>query len=609
MEVPDECGLHFLVKLCMIKVYFMPSVGAAACGKERLTMNAEIRQKYELWLQNAVEDPDLVRELRDIEGQEDAIEDRFYRELEFGTGGLRGVIGAGENRMNIYTVRKATQGLADYLNGRYETAAVSVSFDSRIKSDLFAREAARVLAANGITVHLFPELEPTPVLSYAVRQNRCQAGIMVTASHNPAKYNGYKCYGPDGCQMTDHDASEVTAYIRKVDLFRGVKTVPFDEALADGRIVTIADALLESYMDCVLSRQVNAGVCGRARLSVVYTPLNGTGNKPVREVLRRIGVPLVAVVPEQELPDGNFPTAPYPNPEIRQAFECALELAKTVGPDLLLATDPDCDRVGIAVRDGEDYTLMTGNEVGCLLLDYILACRSASGTLPHDPVVVKTIVTSDLAARIAEKYGCRMVEVLTGFKYIGEQIGLLEKAGEEDRYVFGFEESYGYLAGTYVRDKDAVVSSMLICEMAAYYKEKGQTLLDVLAALYKEHGCYRHFQVSAQFEGAEGMAAMDRLMASLRQSRPSELAGLRVVKVADYQESVQEDVVSGARSPIDLPKSNVLAFGLEGGAGLVIRPSGTEPKVKVYILAQGRDQADCNQKVQQYAAWAETLRN
>ena len=307
----------------------------------------------------------------------------------------------------------------------------------------------------------------------------------------------------------------------------------------------------------------------------------------VAELRQKLSQP--AVEPEQELPDGNFPTAPYPNPEIRQACECALELAKTVGPDLLLATDPDCDRVGIAVRDGEDYTLMTGNEVGCLLLDYILACRSASGTLPHDPVVVKTIVTSDLAARIAEKYGCRMVEVLTGFKYIGEQIGLLEKAGEEDRYVFGFEESYGYLAGTYVRDKDAVVSSMLICEMAAYYKEKGQTLLDVLAALYKEHGCYRHFQVSAQFEGAEGMAAMDRLMASLRQSRPSELAGLRVVKVADYQESVQEDVVSGARSPIDLPKSNVLAFGLEGGAGLVIRPSGTEPKVKAYVTATGAD--------------------
>ena len=552
-------------------------------------MNADIRRKYDLWLQNAAEDPDLIRELQDIEGQEDAIEDRFYRELEFGTGGLRGVIGAGDNRMNIYTVRKATQGLADYLNDRYDKAAVSVSFDSRIKSDLFAREAARVLAANGITVHLFPELEPTPVLSYAVRENHCQAGIMVTASHNPAKYNGYKCYGPDGCQMTDHDANEVTAYIRKVDLFQDVKTVPFDEALTGGRIVMIQDSLLESYMACVLSRQVNPGVCGTARLSVVYTPLNGTGNKPVREVLRRVGVPLVAVVPEQELPDGHFPTAPYPNPEIRQAFECALELAKTVGPDLLLATDPDCDRVGIAVRDGEDYTLMTGNEVGCLLLDYILSCRSAAGTLPKDPVVVKTIVTSDLAARIAEKYSCRMVEVLTGFKYIGEQIGLLEKSGEEDRYVFGFEESYGYLAGTYVRDKDAVVSSMLICEMAAYYKAKGQTLLDVLAALYKEHGCYRHFQVSAQFEGAEGMAAMGRLMTSLRQDRPSELAGLRVVRIADYEASVQEDLLTGTASPIDLPKSNVLSFGLAGGAGLVIRPSGTEPKVKAYVTATGAD--------------------
>ena len=328
-------------------------------------------------------------------------------------------------------------------------------------------------------MHLFPELEPTPVLSYAVRENRCQAGIMITASHNPAKYNGYKCYGPDGCQMTDHDANEVTAYIRRVDLFRDVKVTDYDAAVAAGTIRIIETRLLESYMGCVLSRQVTPGICARAGLRVVYTPLNGTGNKPVREVLRRIAVPEVAVVPEQEKPDGNFPTAPYPNPEIREAFGCALELAKTVRPDLLLATDPDCDRVGIAVRDGDGYTLMTGNEVGCLLLEYILSRRSADGTLPHDPVVVKTIVTSDLAARIAEKYGCRVIEVLTGFKYIGEQIGLLEKAGEEDRYVFGFEESYGYLAGTYVRDKDAVVSSMLICEMTAYYKEKGRTLLDV----------------------------------------------------------------------------------------------------------------------------------
>lgn len=552
-------------------------------------MNAAIRQKYELWLQNAADDPDLIQELQDIRGEDAQIEDRFYRELEFGTGGLRGVIGAGDNRMNIYTVRKATQGLADYLNARYPSSAVSISFDSRIKSDRFAKEAARVLAGNSITVHLFPELEPTPVLSYAVRENRCQAGIMVTASHNPAKYNGYKCYGPDGCQMTDHDANEVTGYIRKVDAFRDVKVADYDAAVADGTIRIIGGDLLASYMTCVLSRQVTPGVCERTKLSVVYTPLNGTGNKPVREVLRRIGVPLVAVVPEQELPDGHFPTAPFPNPEIRQAFECALELAKTVRPDLLLATDPDCDRVGIAVRDRDDYTLMTGNEVGCLLLDYILARRSEAGTLPKDPVVVKTIVTSDLAARIAEKYGCRLVEVLTGFKYIGEQIGLLEKAGEEDRYVFGFEESYGYLSGTYVRDKDAVVSSMLICEMAAYYKEKGLSLLDVLAALYKEHGCFRHFQVSAQFEGSEGMAAMARLMTSLRTDRPAEIAGLKVIKFADYEESVSHDLAAGTKAVIDLPKSNVLSFGLEGGAGLVIRPSGTEPKVKAYVTATGAD--------------------
>mgnify|MGYP002640917707 FL=1 len=552
-------------------------------------MDAANREKYALWLKNAVEDPDLIRELEEIGSDEAGIEDRFYRELEFGTGGLRGVIGAGDNRMNIYTVRKATQGLADYLNARYKTSAVSISFDSRIKSDLFAREAARVLAANGITVHLFPELEPTPVLSYAVRENRCQAGIMITASHNPAKYNGYKCYGPDGCQMTDHDANEVTAYIRRVDLFRDVKVTDYDAAVAAGTIRIIETRLLESYMGCVLSRQVTPGICARAGLRVVYTPLNGTGNKPVREVLRRIAVPEVAVVPEQEKPDGNFPTAPYPNPEIREAFGCALELAKTVRPDLLLATDPDCDRVGIAVRDGDGYTLMTGNEVGCLLLEYILSRRSADGTLPHDPVVVKTIVTSDLAARIAEKYGCRVIEVLTGFKYIGEQIGLLEKAGEEDRYVFGFEESYGYLAGTYVRDKDAVVSSMLICEMTAYYKEKGRTLLDVLHSLYREHGCYRHFQVSAQFEGAEGMAAMNRLMTSLRTDRPATIAGLKVIRFADYEESTLYDLAAGTQTVIDLPKSNVLSFGLEGGAGLVIRPSGTEPKVKAYVTATGAD--------------------
>ena len=546
---------------------------------------------YARWKQRATEDPDLLDELKSIAGKDEEILDRFYRELAFGTGGLRGVIGAGENRMNIYTVRKATQGLADYLNDRGSGSAVAISFDSRIKSPLFAREAARVLAANGIKVHIFDELEPTPVLSFAVRSLHCQAGIMITASHNPAKYNGYKCYGADGCQMTDADANAVTAYIRKVEIFDGVKVTDYSEAVRDGRIKVIGPELLEDFLQRVAGEQLRPGICREVPLKVVYTPLNGTGNKPVREMLRRIGVSELSVVPEQENPDGNFPTAPYPNPEIRQAFACALKLAETVKPDLLLATDPDCDRVGIAVLDDGGYTLMTGNEVGCLLLDYILSCRAAAGTLPADPVVVKTIVTSDLAARIAEKYGCQLVEVLTGFKYIGEQIGLLEKEGHPERYVFGFEESYGYLSGSYVRDKDGVVASMLVCEMAAYYKEKGLSLLDVLNGLYREHGVYRHSLVNAEFEGAQGMIAMQNLMDSLRNNHPAAIAGLKVVKVSDYLLSVKKDLATGREEAIDLPKSNVLAFALEGNAGLVVRPSGTEPKVKAYVTATGTDAA------------------
>lgn len=550
-------------------------------------LTKDIQDSYALWCARATDDPDLVAELKSVEGHDEEINDRFYRELEFGTGGLRGVIGAGSNRMNVYTVRRATQGLADYLKARYFEAAVAISFDSRIKSDRFAREAARVLAGNGIKAYIFPELEPTPVLSFAVRELGCQSGIMVTASHNPSKYNGYKCYGPDGCQMTDHDAGEVTACIREIDVFDGVKTADYDEAVSQGLIESIGGELLERFLAKVEEQQVNPGICRRVPLSVVYTPLNGTGNKPVREILRRIGVQQVAVVPEQELPDGRFPTAPYPNPEIRQAFECALKLAETVKPDLLLATDPDCDRVGIAVRDGDDYTLMTGNEVGCLLLEYILSCKSAAGTLPADPVVVKTIVTSNLVSRIAEKYGCTLVEVLTGFKYIGEQIGLLEKAGHPERYVFGFEESYGYLSGTYVRDKDGVVASMLICEMAAYYKEQGRSLLEVLDGLYAEHGVYRHTLINAQFEGEQGMEAMQRLMESLRENSPAEIAGLKVVQTADYLQSVSTDRRTGQTQEIHLPKSNVLSFGLEGHAGLIVRPSGTEPKIKAYITATG----------------------
>lgn len=544
---------------------------------------------YARWKQRAIEDPDLLDELKSIAGQDEEILDRFYRELAFGTGGLRGVIGAGENRMNIYTVRKATQGLADYLNASGSENAVAISFDSRIKSPLFAREAARVLAANGIKVHIFDELEPTPVLSFAVRSLHCQAGIMITASHNPAKYNGYKCYGADGCQMTDADANAVTAYIRKVEIFDGVKVADYSEAVRDGRIQVIGPELLEDFLQHVAGEQLRPGICHEVPLSVVYTPLNGTGNKPVREMLHRIGVSALAVVPEQEKPDGNFPTAPYPNPEIRQAFACALKLAETVKPDLLLATDPDCDRVGIAVLDSGDYTLMTGNEVGCLLLNYVLTTRAELGTLPEHPVTVKTIVTSDLVLRIAEKFGCEVREVLTGFKYIGEQIGLLEKEGHPERYVFGFEESYGYLSGTYVRDKDGVNASMLICEMAAYYKKQGKSLLDVLDALYAEFGVYRHILINAEFEGAEGMATMHKLMESLRENRPQEIAGLAVTRFSDYLASRSVDMRTGSETVLTLPKSNVLVFGLEDGAGVIVRPSGTEPKIKAYVTATGTD--------------------
>ncbi len=552
---------------------------------------SDIQKNYELWRQCATEDPDLTAELAAIEGDGEQIRDRFYQQLAFGTGGLRGVIGAGENRMNIYTVRKATQGLANYLKKHYDKASVAISYDSRIKSDMFAKEAARVLAAADCTVYLFPQLEPTPVLSYAVRYYGCQAGIMITASHNPAKYNGYKCYGADGCQLTDDGANEVTAYIRALDIFKDVQAADYDTAVADGRIRLIGQELLDSYMEQVLAQQVNPSVCAEADLRIIYSPLNGTGNLPVREVFSRIGVKQVTVVPEQELPDGNFPTAPYPNPEIREAFGCALALAEKTPADLLLATDPDCDRVGIAVYDGKEYVLMTGNQVGCLLTDYLLSCRKQAGTLPADPVVIKTIVTSNLVAAIAAKYGCEMRDLLTGFKYIGEQIGLLEKEGHTDRYIIGFEESYGYLVGTYVRDKDAVVASMLIAEMASYYRLQGLTLLQRMEQLYEEHGYYRHSLVNVAFEGEAGMLAMDCLMTSLRQQPPKSIAGLKVLACADYRQQIITDFTTGEQTPIPLPQSNVLAYTLEGGASLMIRPSGTEPKIKGYITATGNDPA------------------
>lgn len=547
-----------------------------------------IMELYERWKREATDDPDLIDELQRIDGQEEEIRDRFYRELDFGTAGLRGIIGAGDNRMNIYTVRKATQGLANYLRSRYTDASVAIAYDSRIKSDVFARQAACVLAANGIKAYLFSELQPTPVLSFAVRQLHCQSGIVVTASHNPAAYNGYKCYSAAGYQMTDGEAGEVTGYIRKLDIFNDVKTMDFDQAVEAGKIAWLGDEVVGAFLEQVARQQVNEGICQKTPLKVVYTPLNGAGNKPVRRILDHIGVKQVTVVPQQELPDGNFPTAPYPNPEIRQAFEKALELAKDVKPDLLLATDPDCDRVGIAVPDGKgDYVLFSGNETGCMLLEYILSCRTAQGTMPQDPFVVKTIVTSPLAARIAEAYGCRCIEVLTGFKYIGEQIELAQQAGHPERYIFGFEESYGYLAGTHARDKDAVVASMLICEMAAYYRAQGHSLLEMRQALYQKYGVYQNTVVNKMFEGEQGMAAMQQLMEHLRTNRPEEIAGRRVVLYSDYELSRQVDLISGKETKLTLPRSNVLAYQLEGDAALMIRPSGTEPKIKAYLTASG----------------------
>ncbi len=565
-----------------------------------------VLEKYERWVSLATDDADIAEELRGIAGNETEINERFYRELEFGTAGLRGVIGAGDNRMNIYTVRKATQGLADYLNARYPAPCVAICYDSRIKSDVFAKEAARVLAGNGVAVRLFAELAPVPVLSFAVKHLVCQAGIMVTASHNPAKYNGYKCYGPDGFQMTDDDAGEVTACIRKLDLFTDIRLVDFDTAVADGRIAMVGNDVVETYLNCVTAQQINAGVCRQSPLSVIYTPLNGAGNKPVRCALERIGLSNITVVPEQELPDGNFPTAPFPNPELRQTFDLALAMAKTLSPDLLLATDPDCDRVGVAVRQNGEYVLLTGNETGCLLLNYILSCRAEQGALPENPVAIKTIVTSNLAQRIAEKYGCEMRNVLTGFKYIGEQIVELEQAGTPERFMFGFEESYGCLVGTHARDKDAVVASMLICEMAAYYAAKGLTLCDVLNALYEEHGVYRHQLINVQFEGAQGMVAMDRLMTRLREQPPKELAGLAVVSVADYLLS-QHKTATGECTMLDLPKSNVICFELESHAEVIVRPSGTEPKVKGYVTATGTTLTEADAVVKELCAVTEAM--
>ena len=552
----------------------------------------QYQQTLDLWLSRAGEDPDLTAELESVRNDADAVTDRFYRDLEFGTGGLRGVIGAGTNRMNIYTIRRATQGLADYINAEGLPRQVAIGHDSRIKGELFSREAARVLAANGITAWLYPRLEPTPALSWAVRYLGCGAGICVTASHNPAKYNGYKVYGADGCQITLEAAAKVLAAIEQHDYFDDPKLVDYDEAVAAGSIRYIDDKCLSDFVDAVLALRPGNDV---SKLKLVYTPLNGSGLEPVKLLLSRMGVTQVTVVPEQEKPDGNFPTCPYPNPEIREAMETGLKLCDTVHPDLMIGTDPDCDRMGAAVPDGKGgYRLITGNEMGVLLFDYICRTRIANGTMPEDPVAVTTIVSTDMATPIAKKYGVELRRTLTGFKFIGEQIGKLEAEGHVERYIFGFEESYGYLSGGHVRDKDAVNAVMLACEAAAWYAAQGMSLLDAVNALYKEYGFYRNALKSYTFEGESGMHIMQGIMAKLRAGAPAEIAGYKVAGVTDYE-----------TEGTGLPKADVLEYRLENGAKLMVRPSGTEPKIKVYLSAVAGSEAAADAINEQMGAAAD----
>ena len=538
---------------------------------------------YKRWLAADLEDPALTEELHKIEGQDNEIKERFAVALKFGTAGLRGVLGAGSNRMNIYVVRQATQGLANWVKTQGGSQLVAVSYDSRINSDVFAKETARVLAANGIKVRIYDALMPVPALSFATRYYNANAGVMITASHNPAKYNGYKAYGPDGCQMTDDAAAVVYAEIQNTDILTGAKLISWEEGVAQGLIEYVGDDCKEGLYDAIKACQVRPGLCKTAGLKLVYSPLNGSGLVPVTRILNDIGIDDITIVPEQKYPDGNFPTCPYPNPEIFEALELGLKLATETGADLMLATDPDADRVGIAMKcpDGT-YELVSGNEVGVLLLDYICEGRIEKGTMPKNAVSVKSLVSTPLADAVAANYGVEMRNVLTGFKWIGDQIARLESAGEVERFILGFEESYGYLAGPYVRDKDAVVGSMLICEMAAYYRSIGSSIKERLEAIYAKYGRYLNKVDSFEFPGLSGMDKMAGIMAGLREQPPVEIGGYKVVKVTDYTKTEETG----------LPSANVLVYGLEGGATVIVRPSGTEPKIKTYFTTLGKDLAE-----------------
>ena len=550
-------------------------------------------EAYKRWMEAELEDAALTAELQSIEGNEEEIKDRFAVALSFGTAGLRGVLGAGTNRMNIYVVRQATQGLANWVKTQGGNQLVAVSYDSRINSDVFAKETAKVLAANGIKVRIYDALMPVPALSFATRYYEANAGVMVTASHNPAKYNGYKAYGPDGCQMTDDAAAVVYAEIQKTDILTGAKIMSFEEGMAAGLIEYVGDDCKEALYDAIKSRSVRPGLCKTAGLKLVYSPLNGSGLVPVMRILNDIGIDDITIVPEQQYPDGNFPTCPYPNPEIFEALRLGLELAEKEGADLMLATDPDADRVGSAMKcpDGS-YELVSGNEVGALLLDYICAGRIEKGTMPANAVAVKSLVSTPLADAIAAYYGVEMRNVLTGFKWIGDQIAQLEAAGEVDRFIFGFEESYGYLAGPYVRDKDAVIGSMLICEMAAYYRSIGSSLKQRMEEIYAQYGRYLNKTDSYEFPGLSGMDKMAGIMADLRQNPPAAIGEYKVVKVTDYKKPEETG----------LPAANVLVYDLEGGAQAIVRPSGTEPKIKTYFTTLGKDLAEAQAQKDALAA-------
>ena len=550
-------------------------------------------EDYQRWCSASLEDPALTKELKEIAGQEDQIKERFAVALKFGTAGLRGILGAGSNRMNIYVVRQATQGLANWVKTQGGSRLVAISYDSRINSDVFAKEAACVLAANGIQVRIYDALMPVPALSFATRYYHANAGIMITASHNPAKYNGYKAYGPDGCQMTDAAAAVVYAEIQKTDILTGAAWMPFEEGKAKGLISYVGEDCKEALYEAIEACAVRPGLCRTAGLKLVYSPLNGSGLVPVTRVLHDIGITDITIVPEQEYPDGNFPTCPYPNPEIFEALRLGLELAEKSGADLMLATDPDADRVGIAIRcpDGT-YELVSGNEVGVLLLDYICQGRIEKGTMPKHPVAVKSLVSTPLADKVAAHYGVEMRNVLTGFKWIGDQIAKLEAAGEVDRFILGFEESYGYLAGSYVRDKDAIIGSMLICEMAAYYRSIGSSIKQRLEEIYAQYGRYLNKVDSFEFPGLSGMDKMAGIMSGLRSNPPAEIGGYKVVKVTDYQNTAETG----------LPAANVLDYALEGGASVIVRPSGTEPKIKTYFTTLGKTLAEAEAQKEKLAA-------